>query len=76
MKGLENLSYEEWLRELGFFSLEEAQGDSHHFLQLKGGCSEVGLVSSAMPAMRGPEEMALKGQRRCRLGIGKQFSLG
>lgn len=60
----------------GFFRLEEAQRESHHFLQLKGGCSEVGLVSPDMPAARGPEEMTLRGQRRFRLHIGKKILLG
>ena len=27
MKGLKNKTYEEWLRELGSFSMEEAEGD-------------------------------------------------
>lgn len=48
------MSYEE------YFSLEEAQGESHHFLQLKGSHSGVMLVSPAMPALRGPEEMTLR----------------
>lgn len=39
----------------GFFSLEEAQGELHHFLQQK----EV-LLFSATPALRGPQEMALR----------------
>ena len=44
MKGLENKSSEEWLRELGLFSSEEAEGRSYHSLQLynylKGTCSD------------------------------------
>lgn len=34
MKGLERKSYEEWLMELGSFSLEESQGRSYCSLQL------------------------------------------
>ncbi|KAK4814774.1 hypothetical protein QYF61_026751 [Mycteria americana] len=40
MKGLENKSYEEWLRERGLFGVEKRRLGEELYYYLKGGCSE------------------------------------